>query len=71
VKFSAQLHKIAVPIAGFAGVVYTGGKRARGNFLPYLFTTLWVGIILLQLYNAALLSYAKFVTRSHDAPVSI
>jgi hypothetical protein len=43
----------------------------RANFLTYLFTTLGVGIILLQLYNAALLGYAKFFSRSHDAPVSI
>jgi hypothetical protein len=30
-----------------------------------------VGTILLELYNAALLGYAKFFSRSHDAPVSI
>jgi hypothetical protein len=31
-------------------------QGARANFMSYLFTTLWVAIILLQLYNAALLA---------------
>ena len=40
VKFSAQLHKIAVPSQDSQAWFTPGDGAARANFLSYLFTTL-------------------------------